>query len=180
MTSTTFYTYTPTGEQETVCGPFDDMTAHDRMADRNGAVKGEAFWSTGIVGTAIAADGSDGHAMIPDADCLTPGNTMSLSFWVNWGGSQRTGIYKYARGASSRAYYLEVRSDGKVDGVVFSGDALFNMSIGRTDGPSGNYNLLISSIRSKLLILPDETVVLPGHGPRTTIGWEKQHNPFLR
>jgi hydroxyacylglutathione hydrolase len=65
-------------------------------------------------------------------------------------------------------------------GVVFSGDTLFNMGIGRTDGPGGNYNLLISSIRSKLLNLPDETVVLPGHGPKTTIGWEKQHNPFLR
>jgi len=65
-------------------------------------------------------------------------------------------------------------------GVVFSGDTLFNMGIGRTDGPGGNYNLLISSIRSKLLNLPDETVVLPGHGPKTSIGWEKQHNPFLR
>jgi len=65
-------------------------------------------------------------------------------------------------------------------GVVFSGDTLFNMGIGRTDGPGGDYNLLISSIRSKLLKLPDETVVLPGHGPKTTIGWERQHNPFLR
>jgi glyoxylase-like metal-dependent hydrolase (beta-lactamase superfamily II) len=65
-------------------------------------------------------------------------------------------------------------------GVVFSGDTLFNMGIGRTDGPDGNYNLLISNIRSKLLSLPDETLVLPGHGPKTTIGWERQHNPFLR
>ncbi len=65
-------------------------------------------------------------------------------------------------------------------GVVFSGDTLFNMSIGRTDGPGGDHNLLISSIRSKLLSLPDNTLVLPGHGPKTTIGWEKEHNPFLR
>jgi len=65
-------------------------------------------------------------------------------------------------------------------GVVFSGDALFNKSTGCTDGPGGNYNLLISSIRSKLLNLPDETVVLPDRGPNITIGWEKQHNPFLR
>lgn len=65
-------------------------------------------------------------------------------------------------------------------GVVFSGDTLFNMSIGRTDGPGGNHDLLISSIKSKLLNLPDETVVLPGHGPKTNIGWEKKHNPFLR
>jgi glyoxylase-like metal-dependent hydrolase (beta-lactamase superfamily II) len=65
-------------------------------------------------------------------------------------------------------------------GVVFSGDALFNGSIGRTDGPDGNSNLLISSIRTKLFVLPDQTVVLPGHGPKTTIGWERLNNPFLR
>lgn len=64
-------------------------------------------------------------------------------------------------------------------GVVFSGDTLFNMGVGRTDGPGGDYGLLISSIRSKLLTLPDNTVVLPGHGPKTTIGWERQRNPFL-
>ena len=65
-------------------------------------------------------------------------------------------------------------------GLVFSGDALFQMSIGRTDGMGGDYDLLISSIRTKLLALPDTTVVLPGHGPKTTIGYERQHNPFLR
>ncbi len=65
-------------------------------------------------------------------------------------------------------------------GVVFSGDALFNMGIGRTDGPGGDYNLLISSIRTKLLVLPEQTVVLPGHGPKTTIGQERRSNSFLR
>jgi hydroxyacylglutathione hydrolase len=65
-------------------------------------------------------------------------------------------------------------------GLVFSGDALFQMSIGRTDGTGGNYGLLISSIRTKLMVLPDSTVVLPGHGPKTTIGFERQNNPFLR
>jgi hydroxyacylglutathione hydrolase len=65
-------------------------------------------------------------------------------------------------------------------GLVFSGDALFKASIGRTDGPGGNYNLLISSLRTKLLVLPDQTVVLPGHGPKTTIGQERRSNPFLQ
>ncbi len=65
-------------------------------------------------------------------------------------------------------------------GVVFSGDTLFNMGIGRTDGPGGDYNILISSIRNKLLVMPDQTVVLPGHGLRTTIGRERRSNPFLR
>ena len=65
-------------------------------------------------------------------------------------------------------------------GVVFSGDTRFNMGIGRTDGPGGDYNTLISGIRNKLFTLPDDTLVLPGHGPKTTIGSEKQSNPFFR
>jgi len=65
-------------------------------------------------------------------------------------------------------------------GVVFCGDTLFNSGIGRTDFPGGDYNLLISNIRTKLLSLPDRTLVLPGHGPKTTIGSERIHNPFLR
>lgn len=65
-------------------------------------------------------------------------------------------------------------------GVVFTGDALFHMGIGRADLPGGNYQKLMESIRNKLLTLPDETVVYPGHGPPTTIGAEREHNPFLR
>ena len=65
-------------------------------------------------------------------------------------------------------------------GVVFSGDALFNMGIGRTDGPGCSHELLISGIKNKLLGLPDKTVVLPGHGPKTTIGYERRSNPFLK
>jgi hydroxyacylglutathione hydrolase len=64
-------------------------------------------------------------------------------------------------------------------GVLFSGDALFQGSIGRTDLPGGDHALLLRSIRQKLLPLPDETQVLSGHGPATTIGQEKQFNPFL-
>ena len=62
---------------------------------------------------------------------------------------------------------------------VFTGDALFQGSIGRTDLPGGDYDQLIRSIRESLLTLPDDTVVYPGHGPSTTIGEEKQFNPFL-
>jgi glyoxylase-like metal-dependent hydrolase (beta-lactamase superfamily II) len=63
--------------------------------------------------------------------------------------------------------------------VVFDGDVLFQNSIGRTDLPGGDFDLLIGSIREKLLPLPDETVVLSGHGPATTIGDERRGNPFL-
>lgn len=67
----------------------------------------------------------------------------------------------------------------KKDGFVIVGDALFNGSIGRTDLPGGNYAQLIDSIKNKLLALPDDTIVYPGHGPATTIGREKRSNPFL-
>jgi glyoxylase-like metal-dependent hydrolase (beta-lactamase superfamily II) len=64
-------------------------------------------------------------------------------------------------------------------GILFSGDTLFFDSIGRCDLPGGNCNRIISSIKEKLFVLPDKTKVFPGHGPITTIGREKQHNPFL-
>ena len=64
--------------------------------------------------------------------------------------------------------------------IVFVGDTLFAESVGRTDLPGGDMGRLINGIREKLLILPDETVVYPGHGPATTIGREKAHNPYLQ
>jgi glyoxylase-like metal-dependent hydrolase (beta-lactamase superfamily II) len=64
-------------------------------------------------------------------------------------------------------------------GVVLTGDALFCGSIGRTDIPNGDSRRLVENIRTNLLSLPDDTRVLPGHGPETTIGNEKKNNPFL-
>ncbi len=64
-------------------------------------------------------------------------------------------------------------------GVVFTGDALFLGSIGRTDFPGCSYETLIDSIRTKLLTLPGETIVYSGHGPDTTIGQERDFNPFI-
>jgi len=65
------------------------------------------------------------------------------------------------------------------DGVLFAGDVLFRGSIGRTDLPKGDYATLINAITERLLPLPNETVVYSGHGPTTTIGSEKQQNPYL-
>jgi glyoxylase-like metal-dependent hydrolase (beta-lactamase superfamily II) len=64
------------------------------------------------------------------------------------------------------------------DGFVITGDTLFAQSIGRTDLPGGDYETLLASIRRELFVLPDQTEVLPGHGPSTLIGFEKKHNPF--
>lgn len=68
----------------------------------------------------------------------------------------------------------------KGEGVVFSGDTLFAESIGRTDFPGGSYSQLIKHIQQKLMILPDDYTVYPGHGPETTIGWERKRNPFIQ
>lgn len=66
-----------------------------------------------------------------------------------------------------------------VDDIVFTGDALFFGSIGRTDLPGSDHTTLIRAINEKLLCLPTETRALPGHGPQTTIGYEKENNPWL-
>ncbi|MGV9796844.1 MBL fold metallo-hydrolase [Mycobacterium sp. NPDC003449] len=67
----------------------------------------------------------------------------------------------------------------RVAGSVFTGDTLFRSSVGRTDLPGGSGRDLLGSIVTKLLVLDDDTVVLPGHGPKSTIGHERRTNPFL-
>ena len=85
---------------------------------------------------------------------------------------------------------LEVRyTPGHADGsiclvnhaerYVIAGDVLFRDSIGRTDLPTGNFDVLYESITTKLFTLPDDYIVYPGHGPETSIGYEKMNNPFL-
>jgi glyoxylase-like metal-dependent hydrolase (beta-lactamase superfamily II) len=63
--------------------------------------------------------------------------------------------------------------------IVFGGDVLFHGSIGRSDFPDGDFNQLVRSIHDKLFTMPDDTIILPGHGDPTTVGVEKEHNPFV-
>ena len=67
----------------------------------------------------------------------------------------------------------------KKEGVVFVGDSIFKGSIGRTDLPGGDYHQLIDCLRKNLFSLPKETILYPGHGPSTTVDWERCHNPYL-
>ena len=67
----------------------------------------------------------------------------------------------------------------KTDKEIFTGDTLFKMSVGRTDMPTGDWDSLVSAIKHKLYILDDDLVVYPGHGPSTSIGFEKKANPFV-
>ena len=92
---------------------------------------------------------------------------------VKFGNSKLDVLYTPGHCPGSITFYS---SDEK---FAIVGDVLFYGSIGRTDLPGGNHELLIRSIREKLFPLGDDMVVYPGHGPSTTIGFEKQHNPFL-
>ena len=89
------------------------------------------------------------------------------------GGLRLESLYTPGHAPGHLAFYL---AD---EGLVLSGDALFASSVGRTDIFGGDMDLLMRSINERLLTLPDETRVLPGHGPETTIGEERAHNPFL-
>lgn len=74
----------------------------------------------------------------------------------------------------SCCYYFEK------DNILISGDTLFEESVGRSDLPTGNGATLIRSLKERLMILPDETMVFPGHGDSTTIAYEKKYNPFCK
>ena len=82
---------------------------------------------------------------------------------------------RHCPGHTRRHIVLAEESERK----VFTGDCLFNGTIGRTDLPGGDYDQLIDSITRNFLSLDDETVVYCGHGPETTVGYEKTTNPFL-
>lgn len=73
----------------------------------------------------------------------------------------------------SCCYYFEE------DRILISGDTLFQQSVGRTDLPTGSMSLLVRSVKEKLMVLPEDVKVYPGHGESTTIGYEKENNPFL-
>jgi glyoxylase-like metal-dependent hydrolase (beta-lactamase superfamily II) len=77
-------------------------------------------------------------------------------------------------------FYFAGNAASKSAGAAFVGDALFAGSVGRTDLPLGSMAQLTQSIRGQIYTLPDDTVVFPGHGPRTTVGTEKQSNPYVR
>ena len=90
------------------------------------------------------------------------------------GTHEATGLFTPGHAPGHTAFYLPEHN------LVFAGDALFQGSVGRTDLPGGDHAQLLASIRRELLALPDETRVLPGHGPETTTGAERRANPFLR
>ena len=92
---------------------------------------------------------------------------------ISFGSNPLIALHVPGHTSGSIAFY------SKENGVVFTGDALFSGSIGRTDLPGGNYETLINSIKNKLFVLPSSTIVYSGHGEQTTIGKEMSTNPFF-
>jgi hydroxyacylglutathione hydrolase len=95
---------------------------------------------------------------------------------VKGAGLTFTAIHTPGHTPGSVCFQLDVEGEAP---ILFSGDHLFAGSIGRTDLPGGSFETLMASMAEKILPLPDEVQVLPGHGQVTTIGWERQTNPFL-
>lgn len=109
-----------------------------------------------------------------------PGEPVPIGTYLEEGDELLLGTY------ALRCIHVPGHSKGSLvfysekGNCLFSGDALFQGSIGRTDLPGGDYGTLIDGIRNKLLVLPDETVVYPGHGNKTTVGYEKNFNFYLK
>jgi len=104
---------------------------------------------------------------------ISLGNYLQEGEKIVFGNSELDILHVPGHSPGSLVYYA------KKEKMLFVGDVLFRESIGRTDLPGGDYATLINNIQQKLLVLPPETVVFSGHGSTTTIGYEKENNPFL-
>lgn len=125
-----------------------------------------------------------------DAPMLTD-PVGSLAAYIGGGALKKTADKFYADGDEVEAAGMKFKvlaTPGHTPGgvclmtgdVVFCGDTIFAESIGRTDFPGGSYKQLLQSIKEKILPLADDVKLLPGHGPATTVGWERRRNPFLQ
>ena len=108
-----------------------------------------------------------------DVETVEPSGFINDNEGISFGNSELRVLHTPGHADGSVCFYCEK------DHFVISGDVLFNESIGRTDFPTGNLDKLMESIKTKLFVLPEDTVVYPGHGPSTTIGYEKEFNPFI-
>jgi hydroxyacylglutathione hydrolase len=127
-----------------------------------------------------------------EADWLTNPKKNGSTRWPEIGGPIETDPAEYALdegqqlellGETLKVFHTPGHSPGSVSflygNLLFGGDVLFRMSVGRTDLPGGNSQQLLDSIHGKLFELDDDVIVYPGHGPKTTIGYEKEHNPYV-
>jgi len=102
-----------------------------------------------------------------------PGHFIEEGDIIKFGNTSLKTLFTPGHSPASISFYSEK------DKLIIAGDVLFLGSIGRTDLPGGDFNTLIASIKNELFPLGDDVVVYSGHGPKTTIGFERQNNPFL-
>lgn len=127
-----------------------------------------------------------------EADWLADPNKNGSGRWPELGGAIATDLAEYAledgqilnmAGMTFHVLHTPGHSPGSVsfllNDILIGGDVLFRLSVGRTDLPGGSSRQLFDSIHSKLFTLPDNVKVYPGHGAATSIGYEKQHNPYV-
>ncbi len=105
---------------------------------------------------------------------LAPKRFLADNEIVHWGNSSLKVFFTPGHAEGSVCFYNEEQ------GFIITGDVLFKDTIGRTDLPSGDFDQLMRSIKTKLFTLPENTMVYPGHGPDTSIGYEMVNNPFIR
>jgi hydroxyacylglutathione hydrolase len=110
---------------------------------------------------------------LDNIESVDPSGFIDEGDIISFGNSSLSILYTPGHADGSVCFYSEKEN------FVIVGDVLFCDSIGRTDFPTGNFDLLMESIKTKLFTLPGETLVYPGHGPTTTIGYEKENNPFI-
>ena len=149
-------------------GHFDHITGVDRLVSLTGAPvyagerERELMMNAGQNGSRMA-----GYELSVDPDILLKdGQTLCLA------GMEFEVIFTPGHTVGSCCFYE------KSEAVLFSGDTIFMESVGRTDFPTGSSRELIASVREKVLVLPENVKIYPGHGPETTVGYEKQYNPY--
>jgi len=168
--------YSYLNENDLVCkrilithGHFDHITAAEKLKHLTGAhIYAHEREEDLLMDPDINASAHMGEAISLRPDCFLKDKEEFQEAGLSW-----QVIYTPGHTEGGVCYYL------KGEDTLFSGDTLFYESIGRTDFPMGDHRKLIESVRSRLFILPDETEVYPGHGRPTTIGHEREFNPFL-
>lgn len=150
-------------------GHFDHIGAAEALKERYGisiyAMKDEAEV---LASTDLNLSGMFGYPLTVTADeLLGDGQELTLA------GRTVKVFHTPGHTRGGGCYYFPE------DEILFSGDTLFAQSVGRSDFPTGSASTLVRSVREKLFSLPDETRVYPGHNEETTIGYEKEYNPFL-
>ncbi len=152
-------------------GHFDHIGAVKELAERTGA----GVWIHREEEELLADSRANLSAMHGGMDCsIHADHLVTDGELIEEAGFLFKVLFTPGHTKGGCCYYLEK------EGFLFSGDTLFDHSVGRTDFPTGSMEILLKSIREKLFPLPDDTWVLPGHGGISKIGDEKRENPFVR